>query len=147
MTIDTANGAATDQYYLTNAGKLSSLADALRANPAIARPQTAEEIAAWREVEARALQSQQMTSRPERIYGQVLVQGRVVATVFESGTALTEREIPGLSSGGAGPSLAQARLREIAKAVGGEVKRNAFLAAEEIYHQMGWDALSAQFKT
>lgn len=143
-TISSIANAYAEQYRLRDEGSRTGLAEAMQANPDIVRPLSPEEMAAMRAMETPSAPAE---ARPERIYGQVLVHGKVFATVFESGIALMDRDVPGLSGGGAGTGLAQARLREIAQAVGGEVRRNAFLAAEEIYRQMGWDAMRAQFKT
>jgi hypothetical protein len=113
--------------YRLQGGTLLSAEESARNNPGMLRTLTEAEIAAMREAEAQMLRQQHMPVRQERIYGQVLVDGQVFATVFESGSAQTAREIGGLTNDGSGQSLASARLREIAKAVGGEIRRADFL--------------------
>jgi hypothetical protein len=69
----------------------------------------------------------QLEEHPDKVYGQVVVNGKVFATVYDSGGATTERTIPGLSADGAGISLAKTRLNEIAKAVHGQIRYSNFL--------------------
>lgn len=129
--------------YLTG-GTVVSLKESVRTNPSIKLELNAQEMAdlgVRTEPEPSGAPAQ---SKPEGIYGQVIVGGQVFATVFESGTALMEREITGLSSHGSGHGLADARLQEIAKAVGGEVRRTDFLAVEKVLQLMNWDAVRSR---
>lgn len=128
------------QYHLTG-GTLVSFMESARANPSLLRALSPQEAAALGGRTALPEPAEPPPSPPQRIYGQVTVGGRVVATVFESGLTLSEREIAGLSDGGAGPGLANARLQEIAKALGGEIRRNDFLGAEELLQLMNWDSI------
>lgn len=148
--------------YRLQGGTLLSVEESARNNPGMLRKLTEAEIAAMREAEAQMSSLQQMPVRQEKIYGQVLVDGQVFATVFESGSAQTAREIAGLTNDGSGLSLASARLQEIAKAVGGEIRRADFLPTasnsqpaaqvsfgaglagrklEEVLQSMSWDAV------
>lgn len=137
-TIDSVNP------YSLAGGTLASAIESSRSNPAMLRKLSGAEIAAMQEADELLARQQQTRPQTERIYGQVIVHGQVFATVFESGMAITEREITGLSNDGSGLSLANARLQEIAKAVGGEVRRNNFLAAEEVLRLMNWDSVRSQ---
>lgn len=71
---------------------------------------------------------------PDRIYTTVKVNGQVVATLYESGCAVTPNnvygEVCGLPSMTeaetlTGPALAQKRAEEIAKALGGTIEKTA----------------------
>lgn len=53
--------------------------------------------------------------------GQVMVDGKLFATVFDSGAFTMEQSVAGLSEASLSPA---ARLAEIAKAVGGSIKRS-----------------------
>lgn len=133
-------------YRLTGGTQVSFM-EAARAKPGILRELSPQEAAALGVRTGPPETSEPPPpSRPERIHGQVTVHGRVVATVFESGLVLAEREIEGLSDGGAGPGLANARLQEIAKVLGGEIRRNDFLGAEELLQLMNWDSIRSQQK-
>ncbi|MFK3738860.1 hypothetical protein [Massilia sp. TN1-12] len=75
---------------------------------------------------AAAQQAQQQTSK---IFGQVIVNGEVIATVYDSGSAQTQQDIAGLklSEEGEGLTLAQTRLDEITRAVKGQVIYSNFV--------------------
>lgn len=64
---------------------------------------------------------------PDKIYGQVMVDGKLFATVWDSGSAGTPYAIPGLSENGTGIELAERRLAEIAQAVKGKITYSDFL--------------------
>lgn len=64
---------------------------------------------------------------PENIYAQVKVNGKVVATLYNSGVSETSNAVGGqlqdmlMNPSGSGPQLAQSRAEQIAKALGGTV--------------------------
>ena len=63
---------------------------------------------------------------PDKVYGQVVVNGKPFATVYDSGGSETPYQMPGMPSDGSGSGLAEARLAYIAKATGGKVIRSNF---------------------
>jgi len=67
-------------------------------------------------------------ANPDQIYAQVSVEGKVVATVYETGITSLERGAYGanLTEQGAGLDLAKARLADIMGVVGGEVRFSGF---------------------
>jgi hypothetical protein len=66
---------------------------------------------------------------PSKIFGQVMVNGKVIATVYDSGSAETQQNIPGLklTEEGNGLELARTRLKEISQAVKGQVIYSDFV--------------------
>lgn len=66
---------------------------------------------------------------PENIYAQVKVNGRVVATLYNSGAAETSNSVAAqlqdllMNPSGSGPNLAQTRAEQIAAALGGTVEK------------------------
>lgn len=66
---------------------------------------------------------------PSKIFGQVVVNGEVIATVYDSGSARTERNIDGLqlTDEGSGAELAQKRLNEIVQASKGQIIYSNFV--------------------
>lgn len=81
---------------------------------------------------------------PDEIYAEVKVGGKVVATLYNSGAAVTSnasagklRRLPSMGEGTTltGPALAQLRAEEIAKALGGTVAK-----AETAMTQAEWRA-------
>lgn len=65
---------------------------------------------------------------PAKVYGQVVVDGELFATVWDSGSAQFPYPIPGLTDSAGSPlEIAKARLRELAEASGGEVRYSNFL--------------------
>lgn len=67
-------------------------------------------------------------AHPDKIYAQITVGGKTVATIYDSGVAHLEREAYGaqLTIDGEGLALADARIADILKAVPGEVKYGDF---------------------
>ena len=61
---------------------------------------------------------------PDPMTGQVVLDGKVVATVFSSGGTAIESAIAGLSQAALSPAE---RLAEIARLTGGEIRRTDFL--------------------
>ena len=79
---------------------------------------------------------------PDEVYAEVKVGGKVVATLYNSGAAVTSnaaagklRQLPSMGEGTTltGPALAQLRAEEIAKALGGTVSK-----AETAMTQSQW---------
>jgi hypothetical protein len=61
---------------------------------------------------------------PDALYAEIKVNGKTVAKVFNSGSTETPNSLAGridLTDDGQGPSLAQIRAEEIAKALGGKI--------------------------
>jgi len=65
-------------------------------------------------------------ANPDKIYGQVVVDGKLFATVYDSGSASTRYNVS-MTENGKGEDLAKARLADIARAVKGEVRYSNFL--------------------
>ena len=66
---------------------------------------------------------------PDKVYAQVVVNGKLFATAYDSGVTETPYSMSGLPEGDAGSSLAEARLSYIAKATGGKIIRSDFFPA------------------
>ncbi len=64
---------------------------------------------------------------PAEIYGQITVNGKLVATVWDDGSAEMPGPIAGLTNDGSQQEIAKARAREIAQALGGEIRYSNFL--------------------
>lgn len=67
-------------------------------------------------------------SHPDQVHGQVVVGGKLFATVYQSGSAVTPYAMR-MTENGAGTALANTRLAEIARAAGGQVIYDHFLPA------------------
>jgi hypothetical protein len=113
-------------------GPVTSFAKLAKTKPGFAIPATPEQI------EELKLHEQQSQAReaaavryaeqhPDKIYAQVIVNGSVFATVYDSGSAGTQYAIPGLSEDGSGLALAKKRLDEIVQAVQGRVVYDNFV--------------------
>lgn len=68
----------------------------------------------------------ELRKNPDKIVGQVVVNGEVFASVYASGSAVTKHSMPMPDQGG-GMDLAKARLNAIAKAVNGSIRQSDFL--------------------
>lgn len=113
-------------------GSVIPVEELSKSKPDMARKMTESEINAFKALEEQARLAdlsaqQQLERKPDNIYGQVLVNGKVFATVYESGGAEMLRDVPGLSNDGSGLNLAKSRLEKIAQAVKGEIKHSDFL--------------------
>lgn len=108
-------------------GAALSAAESAKTKPGIVSKMPEAELAALREADAQVLRQESLATQAESIYGQVLVNGQVFATIYESGGAEMQREISGLNNDGSGTSLAATRLQQIAQAVHGEIRRSDFL--------------------
>jgi hypothetical protein len=86
-------------------------------------------------------QQQQADNRPDNIYAQIQLNGKTVATIYNSGATETSNAIAAKtkhSDDGQGPELAQQRAEELAAAAGGKiVKSNTALT------QAQWQAQQA----
>lgn len=125
-TIDSA-----DKYRIQ--GPAISFAEMVKKNPGMRLPipeARMEEHKVW---EAQMQARQEAVHRyaqehPEKIYGQVVVNGKLFATVWDSGSAQIPGPMPGLTDNAASSlDIAKARLREIAQAVGGTIRYTNFL--------------------
>ena len=113
-------------------GAVISIGELSKSRPGMVRKMTEDEINAFKVLEeqtrlADLSAQQQLEHKSDNIYGQVLVNGKVFATVYESGGAEMLRDVPGLNNEGFGLGLAKTRLEKIAQAVKGEIKHSDFL--------------------
>jgi hypothetical protein len=116
-------------------GRWAIAGEVIASNPDIvfSRQMTPVEKQAEQELEKRQLLEElaaakrQPDNAPEKTYAQVVVNGKVVATVYESGVTATEGDIPNLTQDGHGLSLAKARLKDILQVFHGEVRYSDFL--------------------
>lgn len=112
-------------------GPVRTLTDALKENPGVlVHMDTPEEKQAFKvmdEQQSRLEDAQRLPQKQEKIVGQVVANGEVVATVFESGAAITKNSIAMPNDAPAGPELAKARLGAIAKSVQGSIRQADFL--------------------
>lgn len=114
-------------------GPVTSIAELAKSKPGLVTQLSADQIAELKlhdeQAQAREAASQRYAEQnPSKIFAQVLVQGKVFATVWDSGSAGTQYAIPGLSEGNAGVDLARRRVADIVKAVGGQVSYANFQA-------------------
>lgn len=116
-------------------GNVMSMAELAKNKPGLAVQATPEQI------EELALHDQQVAARqaavaryaaghPDQIYAQVVAQGKVVATVYDSGITVLTRDAPGLalSENGEGLALAKNRLAELMQAIPGKAIYSGFMA-------------------
>jgi two-component sensor histidine kinase len=116
-------------------GRWAIAGEVIASNPDIvfSREMTPAEKQAEQELEKRQLLEElaaakrQPDNDPEKIYAQVVVNGKAVATIYESGVTESEGDIPGLTEEGHGLRLAKARLKDILQVVHGQVKYSNFL--------------------
>ncbi len=123
-------------------GTVVSVDELAKSKSGVARKMTETEVNAFKSLDDEFRKSDlsvqsQLDLNPDSIYGQVLVDGKVFATVYESGGAEMLGDIPGLSSEGSGVELAQSRLQEIAKKVHGEIKNSDFLPTSSGVYSQG----------
>ena len=69
-------------------------------------------------------------ANPDKVFAQIVENGQVVAMVYDSGSAYTRQNVPGLklTEDYAGQSLADRRLAELMRAVPGKVIYDNFLS-------------------
>lgn len=67
---------------------------------------------------------------PDKVYAQVVANGKLVATVYDSGAAQTDQSMRGMPETGEGTNLAESRLAYMAKSTGGKVIRSDFLPVQ-----------------
>jgi hypothetical protein len=120
---------ATGAYRLT--GTAISISSLEKNKPGMVIKATDEQIAEMKlheeQVQARETANKHYAEQhPDKVYGQVVVDGKLFATVYDSGVASTPYQIPGLSDEGFGTELAQTRLSEIAKAANGKIIHSNF---------------------
>lgn len=113
-----------EPYRITGPGM--SMTEALERNGGKgvikATPEQIAEMALYdQQMQARqAAAARYVAIHPDQVYGQVVVGGKLFATVYESGSAVTPHAMR-MTENGSGTALANARLAEIAKAAGGQV--------------------------
>lgn len=116
-------------------GTIISFAELAKKKPDIAVAATTAQIDELelhgKQVAAREAAGAHYAARhPDQIHAQIVADGKVVATVYRSGTTVTQRDISGLelSETGQGVALAQTRLAELLQAVPGKVIYSDFQA-------------------
>lgn len=113
-------------------GPTLSLSDVLKNSPnVVAHKETESEKQEFKLIEERQRLGEEeaqkdLQQNPNKIFGQVIVNGNVFATVYDSGGAETARNIS-MPNDGDGIALAKARLNAIAKSVNGTIKYSDFL--------------------
>lgn len=113
-------------------GPVISFAELAKTKPGLVIPMPPEQMEELKlhdqQTQAReAAAASYAAQHPDKIYAQVIVNGSVFATVYDSGTAGTQYVIPGLSEDGSGLELAKKRLGEIVRAVKGQVVYDNFV--------------------
>ena len=125
----TSIGSGAREYRIE--GPVRTLADALKDRPdALVSRDTPAEYAAFTvpdEQQSRLEEARRPPQGQDRIAGQVVANGEVVATVFESGAAITRSSMALPADAPAGTDLAAARLGAIARSVQGSIRRSDFL--------------------
>jgi len=98
-----------------------------------ATPEQIAEMALYeQQMQAReAAGARHAASHPDQVHGQVVVGGKLFATVYQSGSAVTPYAMR-MTENGTGTTLANARLADIAKAAGGQVIYDHFLPTSAI---------------
>ncbi len=112
-------------------GPVMSIAELAKTKPGFVIPASPEQIAELKLHDEQTQAREAATTRyaeqhPDHIYAQVIVDGKVFATVYDSGIAGTAYAIADLSEDGSGLDLAKKRLGEIVKAVHGQVVYSGF---------------------
>lgn len=100
----------------------SGVAVALKGSGIKATEEQIKEIKLW-ETQRQAREEANRTyalQHPDKVYGQVVVEGKLFATVYDSGVAGTPYPMQ-MTEDGFGISLAETRLSEIAKAAKGTI--------------------------
>jgi hypothetical protein len=115
-------------------GQVISIAELAKTKPGLIRAATPEQIAELSLYEKQTQEREAAVNRyarehPDHIYAQVMVNGEVAATVYDSGIAGTVQNIPGLklTEDGQGLDLAKTRLAEIMRAIPGKVIYDHFV--------------------
>lgn len=134
----------SDIAALGNRIAVHSLKSLTGLNPVKLPPEEATRLQAQLK-ELRELRYRVPSGPADEVYAEVKVGGKVVATLYNSGAAVTSnalgsklRQLPSMGEGATltGPALAQLRAEEIAKALGGMVAK-----AETALTQPEWRAL------
>lgn len=117
---------AASPYRIT--GQVTSMVEHAKNKPDMVYAATAEQIAELKlhdeQVAARLAAIQAYAdAHPDQIYAQVMVDGKAVATVYDSGITMVMRNVAGLAltEHGEGLALAKARLADIAQAIPGQI--------------------------
>ncbi|WP_036303607.1 hypothetical protein [Methylotenera sp. L2L1] len=115
-------------------GTVISIAELAKKNPNFvisATPAQIEELKLHDEQTAlrEAAGARYANQHPDQIYAQVVSEGKVLATVYDSGITTTQQNIPGLklSENGQGLALAKTRLDELMQAISGKVIYSNFV--------------------
>lgn len=115
-------------------GNVMKIADIAKEKPGFVIPATEAQIQELKLHDEQTRQreaavAQYAEQHPSKIFGQVIVNGEVIATVYDSGSAETQQQIAGLTltEDGSGLDLARTRLDEITKAVKGQVIYSNFV--------------------
>lgn len=112
-------------------GPLISLAESIKTKPGLVRQMTETQIKEDKLYQEQTRLREEAVNRwaeehPAKIFGQVVVDGKLFATVYDSGSAATRYRVT-MTDNGSGEELARARLADIARAVKGEVRYSNFM--------------------
>lgn len=112
-------------------GPVISLMESAKSKPGLVRQMTEAQIKEDKLYQEQTrLREEAMTryamAHLDKIYGQVVVDGKLFATVYDSGSAATRSMVP-MTDNGSGEELARVRLADIARAVKGEIRYSNFL--------------------
>lgn len=109
-------------------GSVTAVAEIAKHKPGFVTAATVEQVQEFKghdeQIQARAAAvAHYAEQNPSKIFGQVMVNGEVIAAVYDSGSAETEQNIAGLklTEEGNGLELARLRLNEITHAVKGQI--------------------------
>lgn len=122
---------STREYRIQGPG-LSGL-EAIKNNPnAVVHIPTESEKQAFKALEeqerlAEEASQKQLRENPDKIFGQVIVNGKVFATVYDSGVTEMTHGMSLPNNASTPLELAKARLNAIAKSVKGEIRHSDFL--------------------
>lgn len=113
-------------------GPVISVAELAKTRPGMVIPATQAEISQEKlyheQFQARLDAIGHYTEQhPDKVYAQVIVDSKVVAAVYESGSAYTRDPISKLTENGSGLDLAKKRLEDILREVKGKVIYSDFL--------------------
>lgn len=112
-------------------GAVISVAELAKTRPGMVRQMTEAQVKEAKLYEEQSRLREEAVNRyamahPDKVYGQVVVNGQLFATVYDSGSAATRYTVP-MTENGSGEELARVRLADIARAVKGEIRYSNFM--------------------
>lgn len=117
--------------YQFRQGTVINVAEFARTRPGMVRPMTEAQIKEDQLYQEQTRLREEAVNRyamahPDKVYGQVVVNGKLFATVYDSGSAATRYTVA-MTENGSGEQLARARLADIARTVNGEIRYSNFM--------------------